>query len=348
MKTFNELTRLGRLRRMRPLAQKALEAFGLPDARMKFFRYAGNILYRVNSPDKDLDGSPDQLFVPGQYLLRVHEPRYQTSESICLELEWLSAMRRDADLPVPEPSIAGDGQLLIHVAVPGIPEGHDCSLLKWVRGSMLKNPRPEHYRAQGRLMARMHQYASGWSSPLDGAKKRLDWEGLFRGDTGAGMLASEVYPLLPDEVRIPFEKVAQEAQKVMTGLGTGREVFGLIHADLGVDANLLFWKGEPRAIDFDDSAYGYHLFDLAISLEHVCDIDTFAATRDALLAGYAEVRHLPQEQIEQLDLFLAVVQVYLGLWSQAAGERYPQYWESDLCPRVERAGWIAQKYCSSR
>ena len=41
MKPYKELTRLGRVRRMRQLARVALDAYGLADARFEFVLQAG-------------------------------------------------------------------------------------------------------------------------------------------------------------------------------------------------------------------------------------------------------------------------------------------------------------------
>lgn len=64
---------------------------------------------------------------------------------------------------------------------------------------------------------------------------------------------------------------------------------------LAVDATPLFWHGEPRAIDFDDSGFGYWVFDLAVALDACWEDPEFRHFRDALLHGYTEVRSLPAE-----------------------------------------------------
>ena len=104
---------------MRRLAQAALNAYGLADARFKLLRQAGNTLFRVYAVNPGATTN-SELYAPGQYLLRIHQPGYQTSEAIELELAWLAAMRRDANLPVPEPVSTLDGRLLIQVSIPGI------------------------------------------------------------------------------------------------------------------------------------------------------------------------------------------------------------------------------------
>ena len=122
VKPFQELTYLGRVRRMRRLAHAALAAFGIADARFKLLRQAGNTLFRVYMPDLPTSETSEDLFQEGQYLLRVHEPGYQQPDAIQLELAWLAAMRRDAGLPVPEPVPTLDGRLLLPVSLPGIPD----------------------------------------------------------------------------------------------------------------------------------------------------------------------------------------------------------------------------------
>jgi len=44
--------------------------------------------------------------------------------------------------------------------------------------------------------------------------------------------------------------------------------FGLIHGDLHHE-NFLFHRGEARAIDFDDCGWGFHLYDLAVTLSEL-------------------------------------------------------------------------------
>ena len=332
---------------MRQLAQVALNAYGLSDVRFKFLRQAGNTLFRVNeaSPAYALRA---ELYTPGQYMLRIHQPGYQTVEAIALELAWLAAMCREANLPVPEPVSTLDGSLLTQVSIPGIPEERNCSLLRWVKGREIKkeNVQPYHYRAQGQLMARLHNHAAHWQPPPGLAKRKYDWDGLFREDSGAGIPASEAWSLLPQEYLTPFEVVTRKVKLVMDVWGKGSEVYGLIHGDLGLDANVLFWGGEARAIDFDDSGFGYYMYDLSLALEHCQEDEALPQFRDALLDGYTRVRSLPENQLKYLDLFLAAYYVFLSLWAVAVAQRFPKYRE-ELFRRMERAFRLVEHYLST-
>jgi len=344
MRSYEELTYLGRSRRLRELARIALTAYGYPDADFDLVLHAGNSVYRVYGCEEDIEKVDQDLFVPGQFLLRVHQPGYQTAEGIELELEWLQAMSREARLPVPEPRAANDGRLLLNIATPGIPEGRNVSLLRWVRGRSVKNRSTlEMLVKQGRLMAQLHNFSQGWQHPPCPTKRRYDWQGFFVNEVGSGMPNGEAWALLPEEWRHAFQDVATRVATVMEERGEDKDVWGLIHADLGLDANLYFWKGEPRPIDFDESGFGYWDYDLAIALEHLWGEDRYEEGRDALLEGYAMLRQVPAGIHDSLELFLAAYEVYWNLWATGGTHLYP-----DLRPeyeaRLQRSARLVLEY----
>ena len=328
---------------MRRLAQLALNAYGLSDARFKFLRQAGNTIFRVHEASPG--SSPkDDLYAPGQYMLRIHQHGYQTSAAIELELTWLASMCLDANLPVPEPILTLDGNLLTRVSLPGIPEERICSLLRWVKGRIsTKDVQPHHYRAQGQLMARLHHHAANWKPPAGLSKRKYDWDGLFREDGGAGIPASEAWSLLPREYLKPFEVVSRKAKQVMDEWGKGSNVYGLIHGDLGLDANVLFYGGEARAIDFDDSGFGYYIFDLSLALEHCQEDDMLPQFREALLDGYTRIRPLPEDQLKYFDLCMAAFWVFWSLWAVAEAQCFPKYRE-ELFERMARYFKRVERY----
>jgi len=337
MKPYEELDRANRISRMRQLALAALNAYGLSGARFRFLKQAGNTLFRVNERTPP-NRTREEIYERGQYLLRIHQPGYQTSEAIDLELQWLAAMCRDAHLPVPEPVPSRDGSLLTQASIPGIPGVFNVSLLRWVKGRQLRKEefRPHHYRAQGILSAQLHQYAEHWRPPAGLVKRNYDWDGLFSEDGGAGIPAREAWSLLPTNYLAPFRIVTDKVRQVMNELGKGPDVYGLIHADLGLDANVLFWKGEAHAIDFDDSGTGYYLYDLSLALEHCQEDRELPRLRDSLLEGYTQFRSLPADTIEYMSIFLAGFCVFLSLWAAASMPSMPDH-RKELHQRMERA-----------
>jgi Ser/Thr protein kinase RdoA (MazF antagonist) len=345
VKPYNELTRVGRLRRTRRLAETAMEEYGLGGAHLRFYMHAGNTVYRIYDPNPKSTQRNDDLFEPNQYLLRIYQPGWQTSEAIEFELAWLAAMRREADLPVPEPMFRLDGGLLTQVSIPGIPERRCCSLLRWVKGRLLSdNGRPEHYRAQGHLMARIHNFTQQWQ-PLPGNnKRRYDWDGLFMNDPEIGLSPGKSWEFLPADWVAPFNGVARQFRQLIDAWGTGPEVYGLIHADMGLDANVLFWRSQPRPIDFDGSGFGYWMYDLAVALAHCAGTADYGRFRDALFEGYAKHRSLPAAQLARLDLFTAAFYVYFVLWMVGITHLHPNWLDNDMEETMYRGAAFVLRY----
>jgi len=334
---------------MRDLAQSALASYGLSSARFALARCSGNVLYRVYSEGPEEHTRADGLFEPGQYLLRIHWLGYRDKDAVELELEWLTAMRAERDLPVPEPVRTCDGALLVRVSSPDVPDPRYCSLLHWVRGRRIGDRAvAKHYSEQGQLMAKMHDFSQTWTMPERARPRTYDWNGLLREVPALCLPVDDVWSLLPEPYLGPFESVAGQVRQAMETLGDGASTFGMIHADLGVDANLLFWRGRPRAIDFDESGLGYWIYDLAVALEHCREHEDFARNRDALLDSYCELRALPGGQLRYLGLFLAALDVHIGLWANAVACIHPD--RKSVRRRAERCLRLVESHlegCSS-
>jgi Ser/Thr protein kinase RdoA (MazF antagonist) len=301
MEAYEDLTPRGKLRRIRQIAQEALEAFGFNETHLRFIIDAGNILYRVKAVDPTpVEGS---LYVKNHFLLRLHWPGYQDEGAVDSELEWLHALSH-AGLPVPQPVATTEGKLSVEISAPGVPDVRQCSLLRWVKGRMvMKHVHSWHMKAIGNLIARLHNHASSWKPPSGFVRRHYDRSGLWGDDTGTKCTAGEVWPRIPKRYFEVFQEVAMRVEQLMDRWGKGPDVYGLIHADLGTKGNVLFYGGEARAIDFDDGGFGYWIYDLAVPL---CDWegeDVWFAYKGALLEGYLEMRSIPEEQLEQLELF---------------------------------------------
>lgn len=324
MKPYEALTRLGLLRRLRPLAALALRAYGLDDARLTFEHYSGNIIFRADVPG--VSARPGALYVPGRYNLRVLA--INDTETIASELTWLAALRQ-AGLPVPEPVPTLDGRLFLEVTTPGVPQGRAVSLMRWLDGRHLGRVHPHHARSLGRVVARLHSFSCAWQPPPGFSRFHWDWDGQFGerelGNT-AGLIAS-----IPDRLREPYRLVVRRVREVMDSFGRGPEAYGLIHADLYTE-NILFQAGEPRIIDFEDCGFGYWMSDIGVFLGQWPWTDEFPPIRDAFLEGYGQVRTLPEAQLRHLDLFVASQYAQMVLWSSA-------FMRDDPARRTEHEAW---------
>ncbi len=322
MKPYIELTRRGRLRRLRELARLALDAYGLGDARLTFLHQEGNAIFRVDSPVAVPGNGEKDLYVAGRYVLRIHTTG--NLKAIASELVWLSSLSREAGLPVPDPVPALNGEFLTTIETPGAPHTKNISLLRWLDGRRLSRAlRPIHARAWGQLMARLHEYAAGWTPPDQFARPHWDWSGLFGQQGGLWYPRDELVESMPPEYREPFRVVSQEVREVMGRLDRGPDVYGMLHADLYAE-NVLFRGDRAYAIDFDDCGFGFWMFDIGITLSEWLWTKDWNWFKEAFLDGYLRVRSLPESQLKHLDLFMATRFADLTLWGTAFIKRDPR------------------------
>src|SRR6266487_5543931 len=206
--------------RLRHLAVRALGAYPLADPELRLIAHGENTTFRVDATTHD--GRRDR------FLLRVHRParhgrHVDSAAAIRSELDWLTALRADTDLSVPEPVRTIDGNLTTAAASEDVPEPRVCSVLRWMDGRIhAAAPRPVYLYRFGDAMARLHNQAGQWRVPPGFVRIRWDWETFF-GDTMVygGIGAADVWDLLPDDLRRRFARVASRMRRVMSHLDEG-------------------------------------------------------------------------------------------------------------------------------
>lgn len=274
--SFDALTTDERLQRMDELAERALAAFALSGAQREFLSYTNNVLYRVN------DGQQ-------MYVLRVHRPGLKRLEWLQSELMWLQALCQ-AGISAPQP-VNG-----VHT---GMLDGYAgevyCTLLRWIDGESIPTDdlTTEHVETIGRYAAQLHNFSADYVPPSGFIRPNLDYAGLFGEQSPyyPGADAQAMIDRLGGEV---IAAIMARVYEVMQTLDQLPDSFGMIHADL-LPKNLL-WNGDAiAAIDFDDSAFGYFLYDLAPILLGLKTRKDYDALVEALWTGYASQRALPAD-----------------------------------------------------
>jgi Ser/Thr protein kinase RdoA (MazF antagonist) len=284
-----------RMARLETLAREALEAFGLPGAALSPHAHTNNAVFRADDRR-------------GSYLLRIHRPGLKRLAWIRSELAWLEAIRRETGLCVPEP--AGP---VYSGALPDVDGPVYCVLLGWLEGQptapeMITRAQAE---ALGAFAGRLHDFAARFIPPPEFERPRLDWEGLFGADSPYYSAAEAGY--FTAEMRAVLDEAATRAGLTMAALDAAGESFGLIHADL-IAKNVLFNGETVCAIDFDDCAYGYYLYDLT-PLLWACRADPrYEVIQDALWRGYTAARPLPEELRPHLETLVAARHVASCRW----------------------------------
>lgn len=306
MDPFNEASHRAQVLRLRDLADDALAKYDLDVQKFSTLLHLENTTFRVETNHNT-------------YVLRINRPNHRTEAEIRSEAMWLAAIRQDTELVVPEPVANNSGQLVTMGRAKGVPQERFCVLFKWVDGQFYRDRlSPVALERVGRFTARLHNHAMNYE-PSDGFTRphvefgseedpgeiiRLLQKGF---EEGAAIIA-------PHDLAT-FTLARHRLQERIEALGESDDVFGLIHADLH-HGNLLFDGEQVHAIDFDDCGWGHFLYDLAVTQWYLQARPDFNEFCEAHIAGYREVRHLPDEQVALLPTFHAartlVMAVYMA------------------------------------
>ena len=316
---FGSLSRRGQLVRLRRLANAALTGYGLSTARLTTLRHEHNTTFRI-----DADA--------GTYVLRINRPGVYTPAMVASEMAWLKALRSETRLGVPEPVATRDGALVVVAEDDGVPEPRVCVVLRWQEGRFLDDQlTPVRLRAVAALQAGLQQHAVHWRPPDDFARPRVDTlTNAAKRDAVAQSAASAlpgahpspddadrarrlVADLLSPAAGSVFDRALDSVWAATDDLAAQPDSFGLIHADLHQE-NYLFGDGVARAIDFDDCGWGFHLYDLAVTLSELEGRPRYAEMHRALLEAYARVRPLPDRHEAYLTAFIALRRMQLITW----------------------------------
>jgi Ser/Thr protein kinase RdoA (MazF antagonist) len=330
MNDFATLTRRGKALRLRRLVQTILPAYPWANPQLTYLGHGFNTTFCVRE-EEGAPNAPSAPHDPSRYLLRVHRPGWhgtveETHAAVQSEMRWLNALNHDTDLVVPLPFATNAGVYTVAGSTAGIPEAHVCSALGWVNGRFQAHaPKPVHFYRVGVLTAQLHNHAAAWPIPDDFVRDAWDWDALFGGKISfPGLSAQEIWALVPDPQRGVLEDAALLLHAVMDELGTSPEAWGLIHSDLHLE-NVLFAGDAARPIDFDDCGFGHWIYDMAVTLWEWCSHQEWPAFCQAYLDGYTQHRPLPQEQLHQLNAYMAGREASIGLAIVARTVEVPEY-----------------------
>jgi Ser/Thr protein kinase RdoA (MazF antagonist) len=293
MKPYDELTKIGRIRRLRQLVFKALEGYDLHIEWVKFLTIATNTMFQIRSEEGE------------KFVLRIYSDEETTLRENQAEMFWLDALKRDTDLKVTEPVARRDGEYITIVCVPGVPEERRCVLFKWVPGRVLENYlSSENYHKFGQTLAKLHNHASTLR-PLPPNVHPKKWDKVFYyPDEPVVYDAPEYSYLFPTERIEIIEEVIEQADDVFARLFADKDGQILIHGDLHY-WNVHLFRGELYVIDFEDVNLGYPVQDVAVTLSYGRQLAGYNEWKAAFKQGYSSTRKWPKEGERTIETLIA-------------------------------------------
>jgi len=283
-----------------PAAREALKAFGITPAVMRFVHMSENVTFKVTDAR---DGSP--------LVLRMHRPWYHDIDALKSERLWARALVQ-AGVAAPEAVLTPDGEDFARVEIPATGERRWAGIVRWVEGELLadvvsretdlaKNLR--RFARLGAIMARMHNQATDWTLPAGFTRHALDADGFLGPAPFWGPFWD--HPIFSPAERVMLLAKREELHDALTRYGKPARTFSLIHADLH-PRNVVVNDKQAAVIDFDDTGFGWHQYDLAVALVAYQQHPEFPAFRNACIEGYRSVRAIAERDLALLPMFLLI------------------------------------------
>ena len=239
----------------------------------------------------------------GRAALRLHRQGYQNDAAIRSELWWCAALaRQGAAVPAALPSSSGD--YLVKLS-----NGRNASIIAWMEGDAFgeagkplpcaPEDRLKRHFDLGGLLANVHASTDRLTLPATFTRPRWDVEGLV-GEAPLWGRFWEHPAASPSQAETLRQARAFLRHQISSHQQEGGD-FGLIHADV-LRENVLVNKGSLSLIDFDDSGFGFRLYDLGTALSQNLYEPDYRQIRDALVAGYGQTRAVSTRIVEVFTL----------------------------------------------
>lgn len=288
--------------RLATLANRSLGLWNVPEgASARLINLSENATYLV-------EGASEHRSV-----LRVHRENYHTERAIESELAWMRALNAEGGVITP-PTIAGrDGRIVQKAGVEGLPDPRYMVMFEFIEG---EEPREDQdliapFEELGEITAKTHLHSMRWPLPETFERLIWDYEHILGADPTWGNWRAA--PAMDAAARAVLEEQEAVIKRRLEAFGMGPERYGLIHADMRL-ANLLVHRGSTRLIDFDDSGFGWHLYDFATGVSFIEDHPDLPALKEAWVRGYRKARDLPAEDEAEIDTFVMLRRMALLAW----------------------------------
>ncbi len=280
-------------------AAQAIGAWGICATEISLISHSENIVFRVDSQS----GQP--------FVLRFHRPGYHTLPELHGEFQWTAALNRSG-IGAPVPRLSKNKLFFVSIHLPELSQTRYVSLVEWVEGTPMadlieREADPSrlagYFHKVGKLAARIHNQAAAWQPPPGFVRHAFDADGLMGLEPfwGPFWQQSNLTPSQRDQVIYARDQI----HSLLTDYGKERGTYSLIHADLH-PGNLITTGENVHIIDFDDSGFGWHQYELAVAISYYQDNPNYKTIREAIIAGYLTERPLTQADIELLPVFVLV------------------------------------------
>ena len=315
----------------------ALESFPIEVERIALVAQSENVTFRVSAKGSKTD-----------YVLRLHRPGYCSIEELESERVWIAALQ-GSGVAIQDSLKTHQGKYYVLVDMPDLHEQRYAGMTTWHDGIPLreflescrdKTERQRVFEKFGGIAAVFHNQSTSWQPPSDFTRRRLDLDGLLGEQPFWGRFWE--HPDFTTNERDLLLRARASVREALFEFGENSDSFSLIHADFTPD-NIIYNDGELAVIDFDDSAFGWHLYDIASALVECCFESDYELLRAAFLTGYRSERSLSGSDEKLLAEFLIVRGMAIIGWyhqrPEYAGAAYFKKFKDWVVENCESRGY---------
>ncbi len=246
-------------------------------------------------------------------VLRVHRENYHSRRAIECELEWIAALAETGAVVTPCHYLGRDGQAIQEAHIEGLANPRYMVLFHFVKGV-----EPDEngdliapFEELGEIAARTHIHSVGWQHPDRFERLTWDVDAVFGTQPTWGNWRDG--PNVDASMRAVLEDVEATVRRRLKAFGQSKDRYGLIHADMRL-ANLLIDSNCTRLIDFDDSGFGWFLYDFATGISFMEEDARVPDLKAAWVRGYRKVRRLSNAEEAEIDTFVMLRRLALLAW----------------------------------
>jgi Ser/Thr protein kinase RdoA (MazF antagonist) len=271
------------------LIEKTLSLWGIKNTKVELIAYRENITFKAQ------DDFGNKL------VLRFHRKNYSHKYEIVSELLWLEALN-EKDINVPKPVKSIQNNYIENI------EGQLISILSWINGlplTKINENKDEQINELiffnlGKEIAKIHKFSDDWIKTDQFRKRKWDIEGLL----GENPVWDKFWtnPELTQTQTDQINSMKKQSYFFLKKM-IGELDYGLIHADAVRDNVLVQDNYKVNLIDFDDSGFGFRLFDIATTLLHYIKDKNYLIIKKNILKGYLSVRFL---DFNFLNIFILI------------------------------------------
>lgn len=289
MKTNDELTRLGRLRRAKKIIESGMSNYDLNIKTLTFLAEETNIFYKIVTTDGV------------KYAVKLYEEISSNLDDSIAEIFFLNLVNDQTDISVPKPIKNSSGDSVTLVDTPYDDHQKRIAVYSWMDGKDLSgHESAEKFQEIGVMMAKLHVVATKLKRPKHINPKRINKVLYYAGDEFFYKKTKHKDKLTPRYFKV-MDKMIPYLDQQLSNLYQEEPI--MIHGDFN-PWNLKISGRHLNLLDFEDTSLGYPIHDVAILFFYHINDEHYDVYKDAFYKGYRSVRPIEKPDADILEMLI--------------------------------------------